>query len=184
MTHDDNAAQTRKSYLESIKGKAKEVAGAVTGNDSLTAEGQLEQTQARERRQASSDAAEADAKATEAHVHATEAELEGAKERLATEVRTAGAEGDVRSRQAADKAAAEVSGHHEAERAQTQFEAEVQREAERAKAEERAEIRESTEEYEAAVDDYNQSVGEAVRAEAEADRLRRRAEGADDPTLP
>lgn len=49
---DDNAAQTRKSFMDSVKGKAKEVAGAVTGNDSLTAQGQLEQTEAKERRQA------------------------------------------------------------------------------------------------------------------------------------
>ncbi|KWX67724.1 iron-containing alcohol dehydrogenase [Mycobacterium sp. NAZ190054] len=43
---DDKAAQTRKSFVDSVKGKAKEVAGAVTGNDSLTAEGQLDQAQA------------------------------------------------------------------------------------------------------------------------------------------
>ena len=53
MSQDDKAAQTRKSIVESVKGKAKELAGAVTGNDSLTAEGQLEQAEAKERREAS-----------------------------------------------------------------------------------------------------------------------------------
>ena len=36
-----------------MKGKAKEVIGAVTGNDSLTAEGQLEQAEAQKRKDAS-----------------------------------------------------------------------------------------------------------------------------------
>ena len=35
--------------VDSVKGKAKEVVGAVTGNDSLTAEGQLDQVNAKER---------------------------------------------------------------------------------------------------------------------------------------
>jgi uncharacterized protein YjbJ (UPF0337 family) len=42
--------EARKGLIDSVKGKAKEIAGAVTGNDSLTAEGQLEQTQAKERK--------------------------------------------------------------------------------------------------------------------------------------
>ena len=46
MNEDSKADQARKGLFDSVKGKAKEVAGAVTGNDSLTAEGQLEQTQA------------------------------------------------------------------------------------------------------------------------------------------
>ena len=54
MTEHDKADQARKGLIDSVKGKVKEVAGAVTGNDSLTAEGQLEQTQARERKEANS----------------------------------------------------------------------------------------------------------------------------------
>ena len=46
MTEHNKADQARKGLIDSVKGKAKEIAGAVTGNDSLTAEGQLEQTQA------------------------------------------------------------------------------------------------------------------------------------------
>ena len=45
MTEHHRADQARKGLIDSVKGKAKEIAGAVTGNDSLTAEGQLEQTQ-------------------------------------------------------------------------------------------------------------------------------------------
>jgi len=46
MSEHEKAEQARKGLIDSIKGKAKEIIGAVTGNDSLTAEGQLEQTQA------------------------------------------------------------------------------------------------------------------------------------------
>ena len=47
MTEHSKADEARKGLIDSVKGKAKEIAGAVTGNDSLTAEGQLEQTQPR-----------------------------------------------------------------------------------------------------------------------------------------
>ena len=46
MSEHEKAEQARKGLVDSIKGKAKEIVGAVTGSDSLTAEGQLEQTQA------------------------------------------------------------------------------------------------------------------------------------------
>src|SRR5881628_792852 len=52
MSEHDKSDEARKGLIDSVKGRAKEVAGAVLGNDSLTAEGQLEQTQARERKEA------------------------------------------------------------------------------------------------------------------------------------
>lgn len=180
---DDNAAQTRKSFVDSVKGKAKEVAGAVTGNDSLTAEGQLEQTQAKERRDASRVDAEADAEATQAREVAREAQIEGAQERSAAEVRAAEAKTSVRTEQAAQESAAEGAGRRDAARAQTQFEAEVQSEALRASADERQQVASAQAEYGDALQEYNEDVSEAAQAEADADRLRRRAESAD-PTLP
>ena len=81
MTKHDKADQARKGLIDSVKGKAKEIAGAVTGNDSLTAEGQLEQTQAQVRKEANSVEAVADAEAAQAHGAATKARLEGAGER-------------------------------------------------------------------------------------------------------
>ena len=83
MTEHNKADQARKGLIDSVKGKAKEIAGAVTGNDSLTAEGQLEQTQAQQRKEANSVEAVADAEATQAHADATKAKLEGAEERAA-----------------------------------------------------------------------------------------------------
>lgn len=89
MTDQDKADQARKGLIDSVKGKAKEIAGAMTGNDSLSAEGQLEQTQAQQRKEANSVEAVADAEAEQARAEATEARLEGAEERIAVNARTA-----------------------------------------------------------------------------------------------
>jgi uncharacterized protein YjbJ (UPF0337 family) len=180
----DKAGETRKSFVDSVKGKAKEVAGAVTGNDSLTAEGQLDQKEAKERRQATSAEAEADAAASEAQARAREAELEGAQERNTARARTAGVETTVRAEQDAEKRTAEEAAHQDAARSKAQAEAQAQQAAERARAEERSEMSAANAEYADAKKDYQQEVGEAVRTEAEADRLRQRAESLDDPDLP
>ena len=52
MSNDSNdkAAQAREGMFDNIAGKAKEVAGAVTGKDGLVEEGQLQQEEARKRR--------------------------------------------------------------------------------------------------------------------------------------
>ncbi len=42
MSEQNKADEARQGLIDSVKGKAKEVFGAVTGNDSLTAGGQLE----------------------------------------------------------------------------------------------------------------------------------------------
>src|SRR5215213_1533954 len=83
MTEHDKADQARKGLVDSVKGKAKEIVGAMTGNDSLTAEGQLEQTQAHDRKEANSVEAVADAEAQQARAEAAESQREGAQERAA-----------------------------------------------------------------------------------------------------
>ena len=90
MTEHDKADQARKGLVDSVKGKAKEVVGAITGNDSLTAEGQLEQTQARDRKDANSVEAVADAEAEQARTEAAEAREEGARERAAVNAEATG----------------------------------------------------------------------------------------------
>src|SRR3954468_23391852 len=45
------AEEARKGLLGSLAGKAKEVAGAVLGNDSLAGEGQLQQAEAQARKE-------------------------------------------------------------------------------------------------------------------------------------
>lgn len=73
MTENNKSDQARKGLIDSVKGKAKEVVGAVTGNDSLTAEGQLEQTQAKERKDANAVEAVAEAEAEQARQEVAEA---------------------------------------------------------------------------------------------------------------
>ena len=167
MSEHNKADQARKGLIDSVKGKAKEIAGAVTGNDSLTAEGQLEQTQAQQRKEANSVEAVADAEAAQAHAAATKAKLEGAEERIAVSVKTAAVENSVRTEQA---------GHRDAVRAKTQAERDAQRAVERAKAEERDEVGAAAEQIVDAVDEHQIAVRQATSARAEADRIRRLAD--------
>jgi uncharacterized protein YjbJ (UPF0337 family) len=92
MSEHEKAEQARKGLIDSIKGKAKEIVGAVTGNDSLTAEGQLEQTQAQQRKEANSVEAVADAEAAQARAEAAHARVDGAHERIAVNAETAAVE--------------------------------------------------------------------------------------------
>ena len=63
---DNHADEARKGLGATIAGKAKEIAGAVIGNDSLAAEGQLQQAEAAARKDASTKEAIAHAEAQEA----------------------------------------------------------------------------------------------------------------------
>ena len=62
----DRAGEAREGLFDSVAGKAKEVAGAVSGKDDLVEEGQLQQAEARKRRAAVAEEAVADAKRDEA----------------------------------------------------------------------------------------------------------------------
>jgi uncharacterized protein YjbJ (UPF0337 family) len=139
MTEHSKADEARKGLIDSVKGKAKEIAGAVTGNDSLTAEGQLEQTQAQQRKEANSVEAVADAEAAQARAEAAHARVDGAQERIAVNAETAAVQNSVREQQAAQKRAAEQTAQQDAARAKTRAELDAQREVHRAKAEEREE---------------------------------------------
>ncbi len=176
MTEHNKAAQARKGLIDSVKGKAKEVAGAVTGNESLTAEGQLEQTQAQQRKEANSVEAVADAEAAQARADAARAKLDGSDERLVVSATTAAVRNSVRVEHAADLHAAEQAGHRDAAREKAQAEREAQRAVQCAKAQERDEVGAAAEELVDAVDDHQTSVRQATSAKAEADRIRRQAD--------
>jgi uncharacterized protein YjbJ (UPF0337 family) len=92
---DDKATEARQSILTSLKGRAKEVAGAITRNDSLITEGQLEQTEAREQREANAAQALADAKRDAAQRTLTAQTQQAAAQKL-----------DVQQQAAREKAAA------------------------------------------------------------------------------
>lgn len=66
MSNDDKASEAREGLFDSVAGKAKEVAGALSGKDELVEEGQLQQAESRNRKAAVADEAVADAKQEEA----------------------------------------------------------------------------------------------------------------------
>lgn len=176
MTEHDKADQARKGLLDSVKGKAKEVVGAVIGNDSLTAEGQLDQTQAQERKAANSIEAVADAEADQARAEATDARVESTKERSAVNARAAAVEGSVQAQQEAQKRAVEQAGAQDAVREATQAEIDARQQIDHAKAEERDNISAAADDFAAAIDDHGNSERLTMRAHEEADRIRARAE--------
>jgi uncharacterized protein YjbJ (UPF0337 family) len=176
MTEEKKADQARKGLIDSVKGRAKEIAGAFTGNDSLTTEGQLEQAQARERKEANSVEAVADADAALGRAEAAEARVEGAQERIAVNVETAAVENSVRNDQAAQKRAAEQVARQDAARAKTRAELAAQREVQWAKDEEREQIGAAAEEAVDAAAEHQRSVQAAENTQAEADRIRRHAD--------
>ena len=173
MSEHEKADQARKGLIDSVKGKAKEIVGAVTGNDSLTAEGQLDQTQAKERKEANSVEAIADAESEEALSEAVDAKVEGARERSAVNAQKAAADQVVQGQQNAQKAEAERVGAQQAAAARTQAEIDAQRDVDEAKARERADVRAAAVE---AVEEHRTADRLAARAHEEADRIRARAD--------
>ncbi|MCW2771481.1 MAG: hypothetical protein JWR27_2914 [Aeromicrobium sp.] len=174
MSHDeaDTAAGAREGLLDSVAGKAKEVAGAVTGNDDLTEEGQLQQAEAKHRKAAVADEALADAKRREAADELRETTHEAAAEKEAAHDKADLAQRAVDSQRSEE--------HAEAERAATQQEA-VERQAAQQRADDLAESRlddaealaadaDSTERQAAA--DQARLEREATAAEEQAARLR------------
>ena len=176
MTQGDKSGEARQALVDSVKGKAKEIVGAVTGNDSLTAEGQLDQTDAKERREAARAEAEADAEAAQAKSLADDAKRDASERRLEVGADAAAVTARVRGEEATAKSAAEEAGRRDAIREQTKAEMDAQQAVVRAKEDERAEAHAAVEEYSDAVDEHRHSVNEAVRTQAEANQLRRRAE--------
>ncbi|MCW2732196.1 MAG: CsbD family protein [Mycobacterium sp.] len=176
MSAHDKAGEARKGLIDSVKGKAKEVAGALTGNDSLTTEGQLEQAQAQERKDANNTQAVADAEAAQAAEQAREAEVKGAQERLGVEAETAAVEQSVAQQQAASKRAVDEAERHDVARANEQAEAARKRDVAVAKVREQVEVETASEEYVEAVAEFEESAEDAAAKRAEADRLRARAQ--------
>ncbi|GAB5899521.1 hypothetical protein OKHIL_53300 [Mycolicibacterium mageritense] len=176
MADNGKASEARKGLIDSVKGKAKEVAGALTDNDSLAAEGQFEQSAAKHRRAANSADAVGEAEAQEARADAIDTSLAGAEARDAVDARTDAVEDAVSAEQAARKQAAEQAGQQVKAGARTRAELDAQGEIEQAKSDEDAEVGAAVADVADAVADHQSAVREAAGAKAEADQLRRQAE--------
>lgn len=76
----DKAGEAREGLFDNVAGKAKEIVGAVTGNDELVEEGQLQQVEASNRKSAVADAAIADAAREDAAQQVRDANVEAAEQ--------------------------------------------------------------------------------------------------------
>jgi uncharacterized protein YjbJ (UPF0337 family) len=104
MTNDDTSDEASEVLFDSVAGKAKEVAGALTGKHDLTKEGQLQRAEARTRREADSQNAIADAQTQQAAE-----ELRQEKQQATEERRTASAESTKQHQAVQQTAAAECA---------------------------------------------------------------------------
>ena len=102
----DRAAEAREGLFDSVAGKAKEVAGAVTGKDDLVEEGLLQQAAAKNRKEAVADEAVADAKREEATHEILDADRDAAQKKTAAQVQAQREESVVKHDQADEHAAA------------------------------------------------------------------------------
>jgi uncharacterized protein YjbJ (UPF0337 family) len=185
MTEHGKAEDARKGLIASVKGRVKEVAGAFFKNDSLAAEGQLEQAQATERKEASSAEALADTEAKQARAEVTNAKLDSVDARNRVDGRAAAAKKVAETEQAAQKRSAEQAAQRAAERESVQAKAQAQREVRQASLAEQAQVRAAREEVGDALDGRQAAVADAAQARVKADRLRAQAEDlTDDADLP
>lgn len=174
MEH-NKAEQAREGLIDSVKGRVKEVFGAVTGNDSLTAEGQLEQTEARHRKEANAAEAIADAETAEAHDEAAEARVEGAHARVEVNAQANSAEDAIRRDALADKQVAERSARQEIAEESDRADYRAQSEKDQAQAHARLQSQQAAADVERAAAEHQAAVRDAATARAQADRLREEA---------
>ena len=185
MSGDKKAQQMRKRVIDAVKGRTKEVVGAVIGDDSLVAEGQLDQTQAKKRREANAMEAAADSAAAQANVQAARARMSSLEQRTDLDAEATAMKGSVRKDQAAAKHTAERSARQDAARAETEAELRAQDKVRHAKAAEREEISDAQAELADSAAAHQTSMQAAANAHAEADRIRRKADDlADEADLP
>lgn len=176
MKADDTAGQARKGLFDSVTGKAKEMFGAISGNSSLTSEGQLQQRQAQDRKEANSTQSLADVQADEAAQDLAQARNEGAQRRTDAERQAAGRTSEVRAAQQAEREQAEQRQRQETSAGQAgeQFHADAQV---RAAAAERVDKEASaTRDAEQAAGKHERVEADADHAEAQAVQARREAE--------
>lgn len=110
---DDRAAEAREGMKSSIAGKAKEMAGVVTGRDDLVEEGQLQQAEAKNRKEAVADEAIAEAKRDEAAQELQETSREAAREKGAHRAEAEREESVVEQERGREQVAADQAARQE-----------------------------------------------------------------------
>ncbi len=175
MGADDTAGQARKGLVDSVRGKAKEVFGALSGNDSLTSEGQLQQRQAQDRKEASSTQSLADAQAQEAAEQLSEARQEGAERRSDVGKHAAAEKSDIQLEQEQQRRAAEHQQVQETAAGQAGARHRADEQVRAASAEQLAEEAAATQTAAQAAAEHQDAVQESDEAEMKAAQARREA---------
>ena len=102
----DKAAEARKGLADNLAGKAKEVAGMVSGKDNLIEEGQLQQAEARNRKEATAEHAIAEAMRAGAAQQLSESSREAQSKKDAARVAANQERADVEHQRDSEYAAA------------------------------------------------------------------------------
>jgi uncharacterized protein YjbJ (UPF0337 family) len=169
---EDKTAETRRGLLTGIKGKMKEIAGAVSGNESLIGEGQLQQAEAQSVRDANAKQAIADAEsgAATAELQAEHSKTAQREEHVLRQAAGRKAAATVRkdAQEQAIAARAAREGADDVAAAQQQAAREEQAALERAAVQKRAAIRQET----AAQTEHARQTASADAARKAADRAR------------
>lgn len=122
----DKAQQAREGLLDSIAGKAKEVAGAVSGKDALVEEGRLQQAEAANRKAAIAQDAVADARRDQTAQELSQANTEASEQKATAQAQAAREESSVEHQRESAHAAAD----RDAERAEAVESEHAERQAE------------------------------------------------------
>lgn len=179
---DDTAGEARSGLMKSLTGKAKEMVGAVTGNDSLVAEGRLNQAEAQRRKEAAADVALARAEADEAAEEIDEIVEQTEAQKAAVLLRTH--QQDARHEAEAARTVADARRQTQADKQREQARADHDAAADRR----RAEVEEMREEIAAdnaeaaAAREHARDLAEADATADAAERARRAAERLDSQT--
>jgi uncharacterized protein YjbJ (UPF0337 family) len=171
MTQDGPAQQARQDIADKVKGRAKEVFGAITGKDELTEEGRAQQAEVTLRREAEAEETAAAVQAEEANQNLAEAEKDAEDAKQSVEDITDANEAAAQNDRLEQKRAAEARAMQSAELGRVAAENASVRKMEEAVVDRHDEELSASEEIDAATKDY-------ADAKAKADALERRAEEA------
>ncbi|EKF25501.1 putative csbD-like protein [Mycolicibacterium hassiacum DSM 44199] len=172
----NRAQRTRRGLLDSVRGKVKQIVGSVTGNDSLTTEGHLQEVVAHQRQAAEQADAVAAASAEQAEAKRLEAERTGAEQRAAVRAEAAARKQEIDAGQAAEQRAVRDTAHQDLAAGLSAAEQHERRRIQQAEAERRTEQRDAAADVTETLDEHRGAVRASAKVRAEADRLRAEAD--------
>ncbi len=172
MSDDSSSQQARKGLFDAAKGKAKEVVGALTSNDSLTTEGQLQTAQAHEHREAKATELAAEAQAEEAGENLAEVKNTADAQRAAAQQSARDSEDAIRQDQQAQRVAAEQKKDRTVAAEVAGAEVEARAGQIEAMADGQSDAADATADELNAMSEHRREVSDAEAARSQADQIR------------